>query len=98
MVRLGIRRDVSTATIERVLAALVAQRTRFPGIRWFAGGAYSSTEGLAKQFTRGFVMSFGGAAARYTYLKHPGHEWVKKQVLAKLDDGLEGVVAFDFES
>jgi hypothetical protein len=41
-------------------------------------------------------MTFTDARARDAYLPHPEHEQVKKLVLAILDGGLDGVVAFDF--
>jgi hypothetical protein len=42
-------------------------------------------------------MTFKTAADRNAYLPHPEHEKVKAKVLAILDGGLDGVVAFDFE-
>jgi hypothetical protein len=43
-------------------------------------------------------MTFEDAASRDAYLPHPEHEKVKESVLAILDGGLDGVVAFDFVS
>ena len=48
--------------------------------------------------THGFCMTFPDAAARDAYLPHPEHEKVKAVVLEVLDGGLDGVVAFDYES
>lgn len=98
VVLLRIRKAASKTEIERVFAELAALRTRIPGLLSFSGGAYSSPEGLHKGFTHGFVMTFADAAARDAYLPHPEHEKVKKLVLAVLDGGLDGVVAFDYAS
>jgi hypothetical protein len=96
MVLLKIRRDVPQARILEVFRALAGLQRKIPGIASFAGGSYSSPEGLNKGFTHGFVMTFSDASARDAYLSHPEHEEVKKQVLSVLDGGLDGVVAFDF--
>ncbi len=98
MVLLKIRRDVPAREVQRVLAELGALQQKIPGLTSFAAGPYSSPEGLHRGFTHGFCMTFGSAAARDAYLPHPAHEAVKGRVLAVLDGGLDGVLAFDFES
>lgn len=98
MVLMKIDRAVPQERIERVFETLSALRGRIPGIVSFAGGPYSSHEGLNRGFTHGFCMTFTDAAARDEYLPHPEHEKVKGQVLEILEGGLAGVLAFDFES
>src|ERR1051326_7786444 len=98
MVLLRVRKDVAQSEIDRVFAALAALKGKIPGISSFSGGAYSSREGLQRGFTHGFCMTFPDAAARDAYLPHPEHEKVKKVVLAILDGGLDGVLAFDYAS
>jgi hypothetical protein len=98
MVLLRFRRDAAKQDIERVFAGIAAMKGKTPGLLTYAGGPYSSGEGLNKGFTHGFCMSFTDAKARDAYLVHPEHERVKKDVLALLDGGLDGVVAFDFAS
>jgi len=97
-VLLRVKPSVPKDEVERVFAALAGLGRRIPGLESFAGGAYFSPEGMNKGFTHGFVMTFADAAARDAYLPHPEHEKVKAQVLEILDGGLDGVVAFDFES
>jgi hypothetical protein len=82
-----------TGKIFRDLASLVGQ---VPGLLDFSGGAYSTTEGLNQGFTHGFVMTFADEASRDGYLPHPLHEFVKSQIVAVLDGGLAGVIAFDW--
>jgi len=97
-VLLRIRREVPKQEVERIFAELAAMQDKVPGMLSFAGGPYSSGEGLNKGFTHGFVMSFRDAAARDGYLAHPAHEAVKGHVLEVLEGGIDGAVAFDFES
>jgi hypothetical protein len=65
-----------------------------PGIVDFAGGPYSSWEGLNQGYSHGFVMTFESAAARDAYLPHPEHEKVKDAIIPHV----ESIVAFDFEA
>ena len=96
IILLKIRADIPPSRVDEAFGALADLRTKIPGLLSFAGGAYSSDEGLHKGFTHGFVMTFADAAARDAYLPHPAHEDVKAQLLPLLEGGLEGVVAFDF--
>ena len=98
MVLLKVRKGVAEPAVREVFGALAALRGKIPGLQSFAGGPYSSGEGLNKGYTHGFCMTFTDAKARDVYLVHPEHEAVKKRVLAILDGGLEAVVAFDYES
>jgi len=98
MVLLRVRKEVPSKEMDRVFAELAGLRGRIPGILSYAGGTYFSPEGLNRGFTHGFCMTFQDAAARDAYLPHPEHEKVKKLVLAVLDGGLDGVVAFDYAS
>jgi len=97
LVLLKLRKDVPPVDAKRVFEAIGALRKVIPGITDYAWGPYSSPEGMNKGYTHGFSMIFESAAARDVYLPHPAHEKVKQQVVALLDGGLAGVVAFDFE-
>lgn len=96
MVLLRVRKDVPAATVKRVMDSIGALDAKIPGILSYAWGPYSSPEGMQKGFTHGFCMTFRDAASRDAYLPHPEHEIVKANVLAILDGGLDGVIAFDF--
>lgn len=98
VVLLKVRPDVGANDVSVVFTALGGLKNKIPGILTFAGGPYSSPEGLNRGYTHGFVMKFSSAEARDVYLDHPEHEKVKEQVLGILDGGLDGVVAFDFDS
>lgn len=98
VVLLKIRKSAKPAQVRAMFAALAGLRKKIPGLVSFEGGPYSSPEGMHKGYTHGFVMVFRSARARDVYLPHPEHEKVKAKVLALLAGGLDGVVAFDFES
>jgi len=98
MVLFKVRSDVSRAEIDTVFGELAGLRDKIPGILSYAGGPYSSDEGVNKGYDWGFCMTFESAAARDAYLPHPEHEIVKGHVLEILEGGIEGVVAFDFEA
>jgi len=98
MVLMKVRPEVARGDVESVFAAIGALKGRIPGIASYGWGAYSSQEGLNRGYTHGFCMTFTDAGARDAYLPHPEHEAVKESVLGILDGGIDGVLAFDYES
>lgn len=95
-VLLRVKKTTPKNEVDRVFKELAGLKGKIPGLLTFSGGPYSSPEGMNKGFTHGFVMTFTDEAARDVYLPHPEHEKVKKIVLAVLEGGLDGVVAFDY--
>ncbi len=98
MVLFKVRPDVSAERLERVFRAIGDLRGAIPGILDYSYGAYASPEGLQRGYTHGFCMTFESPAARDAYLPHPRHEEVKGQVLEVLAGGIDGVLAFDYET
>ncbi len=98
MVLFKIRSDVPKKKVDEVFRALAGLQSKIPGLLSFAGGPYSSPEGLNKGYTHGFCMTFEDGAARNVYLSHPEHEKVKEGALGILAGGIDGVVGFDFET
>ncbi len=98
MVLLELRPDVPQSEIDGIFADLAGLSGTIDGITSFAGGPYSSPEGMQRGFTHGFCMTFESAAARDAYLPHPAHEVVKARVVKALQGGVAGALAFDFES
>ena len=96
MVILKVRRDVTSKEVERVFGAIGALKNEIPGVLSYSWGAYASPEGMQRGYSHGFCMTFPDAKSRDTYLPHPLHEKVKAQVLAILDGGIDGVLAFDY--
>jgi len=98
LVVLKIKRDTKPAHVTRMFTELDGLKKKVPGLVSFAGGPYSSPEGLNQGYTHGFVMTFRDGPARDGYLTHPEHEKIKERILPLLEGGLGGVVAFDFAS
>lgn len=94
MVVVKFKPDVPAAKIAAIFDDLHRFWARTPGIRYFADGPYSSTEGLNQGFTHGFLVTFESTAARDAYLANPDHDRIKDAVIPLLD----GVMAFDFET
>ena len=83
----------SEANIAECFQQLAGLKGIIAGLEQFEGGPYSSPEGLNKQWTHAFIMTFDTAAHRDAYLPHPEHERVKGVIGPHLAD----VIAFDFE-
>ena len=96
VVLLRFKADVPAPKIDGIFSKLEGLKEEIPGLIDFSGGAYSSLEGMNKGFTHGFVMTFSDEASRDAYLPHPEHEKVKIDIVAALEGGIEGVVAFDW--
>lgn len=94
MAILKFKPEVTADKIEYLFNQLAQLKQLIPGITYFSGGSYSSDEGLNKDFTHGFLMTFESIEARDNYLPHPEHERVKAELLPCIND----VVVFDFEA
>ncbi len=93
MVLFKIKPEVTPEKITELFRLLADLQQLIPGITYFAGGPYSSPEGLNQGYTHGFIMTFESVNARDIYLPHPEHERVKAALLACIDSA----IAFDFE-
>ncbi len=94
MVLVKIKPEVTPEKITELFNQLAELQQLIPGITYFSGGPYSSSEGLNQGYTHGFLMTFESVDARDAYLPHPEHERVKATLLPCID----GVIAFDFEA
>jgi hypothetical protein len=94
MVLFKFKPEVTPKKITEIFSQLAQLQQLIPGITYFAGGPYSSSEGLSQGYTHGFLMTFESVDARDTYLPHPEHEVVKAVLLQCIDS----VLAFDFEA
>lgn len=87
----------ASCDVSALMGALASLQSLIPGILSFSAGANTSSEGLSRGYTHGFIMLFESAAARDAYLPHPEHERVKNLVLAELEEGApEPVCVVDF--
>ncbi|MEB3334919.1 MAG: Dabb family protein [Cyanobacteriota bacterium] len=96
LVLFRFRADLPPEAVPRAFDKLRALRELIPGITGFSGGADCSREGLNRGFTHGFCMTFKDAAARDAYLPHPEHQRLVEELAPLLEDGIEGVLTFDF--
>jgi hypothetical protein len=95
-VLLRFKPETPQETVDGIFRDLAGLTSRSPGAINFSGGPYSSSEGLHRGFTHGFVMTFENEAARDAYLIDPEHEAIKARILPELAGGVDGVAAFDW--
>jgi hypothetical protein len=95
-VLLKVRSDVTDEMVDSVFSELEALKGEIPGLLDFAGGLYSSPEGLNRGFDWGFCMTFDSAQSRDAYLPHPAHQAVGSRLVELAEGGLDGILAFDF--
>jgi hypothetical protein len=96
VVLLRFKREMPAEALTQLLASVDDLRYKIPGLLDVSAGSNSSSEGLAKRFTHGFVMTFADEASRDGYLPHPAHEVVKEQILHWIDGGADGVIVMDW--
>ncbi len=87
--------DTSEERIDDLLAGFVVLSKTIDGMENVLVGPNLSNESLDKGFAHGLIVDFPDEPARDTYLVHPAHLAHAEQVVACLDGGLDGVVAFD---
>jgi len=85
--------DATSAADREVIAtAFAALPAQIEGITGFEWGTNVSPEGLAKDFTHAFTVTFRDAAARDAYLPHPAH----RAFVERLKPNLADVLVFDY--
>lgn len=98
MVFMKLKPTVSAAEIDALFGQFEAMVPVMEGLESFAGGPYSSPEGINRGYTHGFSMVFSSAAARDAYLPSKEHQDVAVGLGGMLDGSFEDtVVAFDYE-
>ena len=98
VVLLRFKASVEDEQIHQVFNELAGLKQKIAGLLDFNGGPNTSQEGLSKEFTHGFVMTFADEASRDGYLPHPAHEAVKGMIVGLLDGGLDGVMVMDWNA
>jgi quinol monooxygenase YgiN len=92
VVSFKFKEDASTCEIEKVEKAFVALKDKIPGILSLEWGKNNSPEGLNKDFTHCFIVTFKDEKAREIYLPHPDH----KAFVSILKPILADVYVIDF--
>ena len=84
--------DVSEERIAQISARFAALQDSIPGITAFEAGVNNSPEGLNKDITHAYLLTFSDAAARDAYLPHPAHQ----RFVELLDGAVADVFVFDY--
>ena len=87
--------NTSKETVESIVEAFHALCAELPFVRDFEWGLNSSPENLNEGYTHCFIVTFGSAKDRDTYLPHPAHQAFCRTYL---DPNLEKVCVLDFTS
>ncbi len=74
VVSFKFKEEASDCQIEEVEKAFVALKEKIPGILSLEWGKNNSPEGLNKDFTHCFIVTFKDEKAREVYLPHPDHK------------------------
>ena len=68
------KEDASKKQVDAVVKAFAALEKKIPAIKDFEMGTNNSPEGLNKEFTHCFVVTFADEKGRKEYLPHPEHK------------------------
>ena len=78
--------DATDAQIRKVERAFVGLKRKIPEIKGLEWGTNNSPEGLNKDFTHCFIVTFADEKGRATYLPHPDHKAFVEILQPILDD------------
>jgi len=97
IVLFSFKSSLSKIEIDQVMQSIGDLKKVIPQVLSFSWGENNSPENMHKGFLHGFVMEFENANDRKTYLEHPQHAKVVKDViLPSLADGVNSAIVFDF--
>jgi hypothetical protein len=94
IVIMKMKSSMTEEKIAEIFSALknLLDNKLIPGLLEYSGGKYDSPEGLNKDFTHAFSMTFQDKESRDAYFPHPEHEKVKDMIVPSIDD----VICFDY--
>jgi len=92
VVSFKFKEDASDCEIKEVEKQFLALKDKIPGILSLEWGKNNSPEGLNKDFTHCFIVTFKDEKAREVYLPHPDH----KAFVSILKPILDDVFVIDF--
>lgn len=97
IVFLQFKESLTKAEIQHVFDLLEGLGKTIPEIKTFKYGKYDSGEGANQGFDYGFEIEFDNAADRDVYLVHPDHVAVAGQIIPQLKNGMNSLLAFDYD-
>ena len=74
VVTFQFKEEITPARRDQAIKDFLALKDEIPEIKSFEGGKDISVEGLNKEFTHCFILSFENEAARDIYIPHPAHK------------------------
>jgi len=80
------KEDATDAQIRKVEKAFAGLKKKIPEIKDLEWGTNNSPEGLNKDFTHCFIVTFADEKGRATYLPHPDHKAFVEILKPILDD------------
>ncbi len=92
LVCLKFKEETSKAKIRMIEREFTLLEKRIAGIVSIEWGINDSPEGLNKEFTHCFLITFESEAARTSYLPHPAHQ----EFVSMLQPLLQDVFVFDY--
>ena len=86
------KEEATTEQIAKIEKEFRGLKRKIPGVVSIEAGVNNSPEGLNKDFTHIFIVTFENEGARETYLPHPAH----KAFVSLLKPSLDDVFVVDF--
>lgn len=86
VVMFKFKAEATEADIQKVEAAFAGLADKIPEIKDFEWGTNNSPEGLSKDFTHCFLVTFDSEEGREIYLPHPDHKAFVEVLSPHLDD------------
>lgn len=96
IVLLKCREDVTKAQISEIFEDLKNIKNIIPGITDVSGGTNDSPEGIAREYTHGFILTFADEAVRKIYLPHSEHKKIQVKIARILADVPDNVLVLDY--
>ena len=78
--------EVTPAQLDEINLAFQNLKNEIPTVQDFERGVNNSPEGLNKDFTHGYLLTFASESDRDVYLKHPAHQEFVGLIGGKLDE------------
>ena len=78
--------EVTPQQLDEINLAFQNLKNEIPTVQDFERGVNNSPEGLNKDFTHGYLLTFASESDRDVYLKHPAHQEFVGLIGGKLDE------------
>jgi hypothetical protein len=86
---------VSEQIITHIFSQLEKLKNMIPGMLAIEAGKNCSLENLERGYQYAFIIAFADQQARDSYLEHPEHQLIARQIIDACENGIEGVLVVD---